>query len=51
MSENASRKLDLAAGTLSVVVLADSATEHYRGDFHNRVMFAAPLLSAGHGDF
>jgi len=42
----ASRNLDLAAGTLSVVVLADSAVEHYRGGFYNRVMFAAPLLSS-----
>src|SRR5687768_14222290 len=40
------RNLDLAAGTLSVVVLADSAVEHYRGGFYNRVMFAAPLLSS-----
>jgi hypothetical protein len=46
VKQTASRKLNLAAGTLSVVVLADSAAEHYRGDFHNRVMFAAPLLSA-----
>jgi hypothetical protein len=29
-----------------VVVLADSSVEHFRGDFHNRVMFAAPLLSS-----
>jgi hypothetical protein len=42
----ARRTLDLAAGTLSVVVLADSAVEHYRGGFYNRVMFAAPLLSS-----
>src|SRR5829696_5993255 len=38
--------LDLASATLSVVVLADSALEHYRGGFYNRVMFAAPLLSS-----
>ena len=41
-----SKALNLAAGTLSVVVLADSAVEHYRGGFYNRVMFAAPLLSS-----
>lgn len=29
-----------------MVVLTDSGAEHFRGDFHNRVMFAAPLLSA-----
>ena len=29
-----------------MVVLADSAVEHYRGGFHNQVMFAAPLLSS-----
>lgn len=46
MTQSATRKLDLAAGTLSVVVLADSAVEHLRGQFHNQVMFAAPLLSA-----
>lgn len=46
VNESATLKLDLAAGTLSVVVLADSAVEHSRADFHNRVMFAAPLLSA-----
>ena len=46
MTRSARRNLDLAAGTLSVVVLADSAVEHYRGGFYNRVMFAAPLLSS-----
>jgi hypothetical protein len=39
-------KLDAASGLLSVVVLADSALEHYRGGFYNPVMFAAPLLSS-----
>src|SRR5688572_32966421 len=46
VTRTATRYLDLAAGTLSVVVLADSAVEHYRGGFYNRVMFAAPLLSS-----
>ena len=46
VTRTARRNLDLAAGTLSVVVLADSAVEHYRGGFYNRVMFAAPLLSS-----
>ncbi len=46
VTKYARRNLDLAAGTLSVVVLADSAVEHSRGGFYNRVMFAAPLLSS-----
>jgi hypothetical protein len=46
MRVSARRNLDLAAGTLSVVVLADSAVEHSRTRFHNQVMFAAPLLSS-----
>ena len=35
----AARRLNRAAGTLAVSVLADSAIEHYRGSFENKVMF------------
>lgn len=34
------------AGLLAASVLADSAMEHYRGNFGNRAMYAAPLASA-----
>lgn len=44
--ERAVTQLDRAAATLAVVVLADSSMEHYRGGLYNRVMFAAPFLSA-----
>lgn len=33
------------AATLAFSVLADSTLEHYRGAFHNRVMYAGPALS------
>src|SRR5688500_16059476 len=46
MKPRASTQLDRAAATLAVVVLADSSMEHYRGGLYNRVMFAAPFLSA-----
>ncbi len=51
----AARRLNRAAGLLAGSVLADSALEHYRGDFHNRAMFAplaaatVSLLASGHG--
>jgi len=40
----AARRLNRAAGTLAVSVLADSAVEHYRGSFKNKAMFT-PLVS------
>lgn len=40
------QRLNRAAGLLAASVLADSAIEHYRGAFHNRVM-VTPLVTAG----
>ena len=45
-SFKASRLLNTAAATLAAGVLTDSAAEHYRAGFHNRVMFIAPIVSA-----
>ena len=42
----AARRLNRAAGTLAVSVLADSAIEHYRGSFENKAMFT-PLDCVG----
>ena len=42
----AARRLNRAAGTLAVSVLADSAIEHYRGSFKNKAMFTPLLVSA-----
>lgn len=39
------RQMNRAAGLIAASVFADSAIEHYRGAFHNKVMIA-PLLSA-----
>ena len=41
----AARRLNRAAGTLALSVLADSAIEHYRGSFKNKAMFT-PLAVA-----
>ena len=41
----AARRMNRAAGLLAGAVLADSAVEHYRGQFHNRAM-VAPLVSS-----
>ena len=46
MTSRAALRLDRAAATLGLVVLTDSAMEHYRGGLYNRFMFAAPFLSA-----
>ncbi|MGH7012238.1 MAG: hypothetical protein ACREEX_15500, partial [Caulobacteraceae bacterium] len=43
--EHPGRTLAGAAGILAASVLADSATEHYRGSFHNKAMFA-PLAAS-----
>ncbi len=40
------RKLNTAAGTLAVSVLADSAVEHYRGSFKNKAMYTPLAVSA-----
>lgn len=40
------RRLNRAAGTLALSVLADSAVEHYRGSFHNKAMVAPIITSA-----
>ncbi|WP_428374231.1 hypothetical protein [Lichenicoccus sp.] len=42
---HAARRLNRAAGVLAASVLADSAVEHYRGQFHNNAMFT-PLVTA-----
>lgn len=42
---HAARRLNRAAGVLAASVLADSAVEHYRGQFHNRAMLT-PLITA-----
>ena len=42
----AARRLNRAAGTLAVSVLADSAIEHYRGSFQNKAMFTPLVVSA-----
>jgi hypothetical protein len=42
----AARRLNTAAAILASGVLTDSATEHYRADFHNRAMFVAPIVAA-----
>jgi hypothetical protein len=42
----AARRLNRAAGTLAASVLADSAVGHYRGSFHNPVMFVPLITSA-----
>lgn len=42
----ASRSLNRGAGLLAFAVAADSAQEHYRGDFHNRGMYI-PLVTSG----
>ena len=42
---HAARRLNRAAGMIAASVLADSAVEHYRGDFHNKAM-VTPLVTA-----
>jgi hypothetical protein len=42
----AARRLNRAAGTLALSVLADSSIEHYRGSFKNKAMFTPLVVSA-----
>src|SRR4051794_22370130 len=42
----AARRLNRAAGTLALSVLADSTVEHYRGSFKNKAMFTPLMVSA-----
>src|SRR5579883_887628 len=42
----AARRLNRAAGTLALSVLADSGVEHYRGSFKNKAMFTPLVVSA-----
>src|SRR5690348_16169520 len=42
----AARRLNRAAGTLALSVLADSGVEHYRGSFKNKAMFTPLIVSA-----
>jgi hypothetical protein len=44
-AEAAAHHLRQGAAVLSFSVLADSALEHYRGDFQNRAMFIAPTVA------
>jgi hypothetical protein len=41
----AARRLNRAAGMIAASVLADSAMEHYRGDFRNKAMWS-PIVSS-----
>ena len=41
----AARRLNRAAGLLSLSVLADSGIEHYRGSFHNKAMYTPLVVS------
>ncbi len=43
---SAGHRLNDGAALLAFSVLGDSAVEHYRGTFHNRAMYAPPLVSA-----
>ena len=55
VTNRAARRLNRAAGVLAASVLADSAVEHYRGQFHNKAMYtplavsALSLLVSAHG--
>jgi hypothetical protein len=42
----AARRLNRAAGTLALSVLADSTVEHYRGSFKSKAMFTPLMVSA-----
>ena len=42
----AAQRLNRASGVLAFSVLADSAIEHYRGDFENKAMFTPLVTSA-----
>jgi hypothetical protein len=42
----AARALHAGAAALSFSVVADSAMEHYRGGFYNRLMYVAPVVSS-----
>ena len=44
--EGAVRALGAGAAVLCLSVTLDSAIEHYRGRFHNRMMFAGPTFAA-----
>lgn len=41
----AARRLNRAAGIISISVLFDSAMEHYRGNFHNKAMWT-PIVTS-----
>ncbi len=45
-THRAARRLNHAASLLGAAVMADSGLEHFRGDYHNRAMFAAPSVAA-----
>jgi hypothetical protein len=42
---SAVRDLNLGAVALSFSILADSALEHYRGGFYNRIMYVGPAVA------
>lgn len=45
VGRSAARLLSGGAAALAFSVLADSALEHYRGGFYNRLMFVAPTVA------
>lgn len=40
------RRLDRSAAMLAASVVADSVLAHFRGNYHNRAMYAAPAVAA-----
>ncbi|WP_299820615.1 hypothetical protein [uncultured Jannaschia sp.] len=44
-THRAARRLNEASALLGLSVMADSGLEHFRGEYHNRAMFAAPSVS------
>jgi hypothetical protein len=44
--ENCTRDLNRSAAMLAASVVADSAMEHFRGNYNDRAMYVAPVLAA-----
>lgn len=44
--ENCTRDMNRAAAMLAASVVADSAMEHFRGNYNNRAMYVAPAAAA-----
>ena len=45
--QQAARRLNRASALLAGAALADSAVEHYRGSFHNKVMYLPLGIARG----